>query len=356
MSWRHIRGHDEQVRSIERVYRRDRLSHAYLFTGPPGIGKRIFALELAKALFCEGHERSPLTTHDSPLTLEACDRCASCLLFDAGTHPDFFLTGRPEESLEVPIKAIQELCHAFSLKPARGRCKVAVLDDADDLNTESANCFLKTLEEPPLGALLILIGTSSDRQLPTILSRCQVVRFSPLSDGLVEELLRREEVDARLVPALVRLGQGSPGQARQLADPALWEFRRKLLQGIATVDRNVVGLTKQWIEFTEEAGKESAAQRQRAALVLRLLVEFLRDALRLCEGSAPHAATADDLPLLEALSRQVDSELLLDWIDRCVESQVQLESFVQLVLVLEATIDALARLKSARASATTVTT
>ncbi len=346
MSWRHIRGHDERVRLFERVRRRSRLAHAYLFTGPSGVGKRLFALELAKALLCEGR--------NDRQTLEACDHCTSCSLFDAATHPDFFLTSRPEESLEVPIESIRELCQAFSLKPARGRVKVAVLDDADDLNTEAANCFLKTLEEPPPGALLILIGNSVDLQLPTIVSRCQVVRFSPLPDQLVEELLRRDEAAPNLLPALVRLSRGSPGQARQLADPALWDFRRKLLEGIVNLDGNVVCLTKQWLEFTEEAGKEAAKQRRRASLVLRLLVEFLRDALRFREFGTTHAAAADDIPLLEALTRQADSELLLKWIDRCVESQVQIESFVQLVLVLEATVDALACLKTGRPRTTRV--
>lgn len=339
MSWRHIQGHDEQVRSLERIFRRGRLGHAYLFVGPPGIGKRLFAAELAKALLCEGR---------LPERLEACDQCPACLLMNAATHPDFYVTGRPEESLEVPIRAIQELCQAFSLKAARGRCKVAVLDDADDLNTESANCFLKTLEEPPPGALLILIGTSTERQLPTILSRCQVVRFAPLPESVVEELLRREEIDPSLVPALVRLGQGSPGLARQLADPALWEFRRTFLKGLVDIEANAFALTKQWIEFAEEAGKESAAQRQRSLLVLRLLVEFLRDALRIHEGGSAQSATAADRPLLEALARQTDADLLLEWIERCLESQLQLQGFVQLVLVLEATIDALAGLKAKR--------
>src|SRR5437762_6448730 len=109
MSWQRIRGHDQIIQSFDHVVRRGRLAHAYLFTGPPGIGKRLFALELAKALLCEGRDRSTLTrgltAHRSPGTskLEACDQCASCLLVDAGTHPDLFVTARPEDSLEVPI-------------------------------------------------------------------------------------------------------------------------------------------------------------------------------------------------------------------------------------------------------------
>src|SRR5262249_2850158 len=179
-----------------------------------------------------------------------------------------------------PIEVMRELCGNFSLKSARGRGKVALLDDADDLNDAAANCFLKTLEEPPPRSVLILIGTTAERQLATILSRCQVVRFAPLPEAQVVELLRQHDLgDEALLGRLARLSAGSPGQALALADPALWEFRRVLLEGLALPQPDTVELAKKWSEFVEEAGKESAAQRRRAALVLRLLIEFLNDAL-----------------------------------------------------------------------------
>jgi DNA polymerase III subunit delta' len=171
VSWERVRGHERLAAAFAQVVRRGRLAHAYLFTGPRGVGKRLFAGELARALLCE----QPPGDH-----LEACGQCASCTLVDAGTHPDCFAAGRPEDSLEVPIDEVRELCRHFSLKSARGRGKVALLDDADDLNDAAANCFLKTLEEPPPRSVLLLIGTSPDRQLPTIVSRCQIVRFAPL--------------------------------------------------------------------------------------------------------------------------------------------------------------------------------
>src|SRR5207245_1529352 len=152
----------------------------------------------------------------------------------AGTHPDLTIAGRPEESLELPISVIREFCHRLALKPARGRGKVAILDDADDLNEEAANCFLKTLEEPPPRSVLLLIGTSAERQLPTIVSRCQVVAFPPLSEELVRELVLAQGVeDESLLRRIVPLSGGSPGQALALADPALWEFRRSLLEALA---------------------------------------------------------------------------------------------------------------------------
>jgi DNA polymerase-3 subunit delta' len=337
VSWPRVRGHDEQVRSFAQVFRRGRLAHAYLFIGPPGIGKRTFALELAKALLCEG------TTGPR---LEACDHCEGCLLVAAGTHPDLFTAARPEEKLELPIETIRELCRAFSLKPARGRYKVLILDDADDLTTEAANCFLKTLEEPPPRSVVILIGTSLDRQLPTILSRCQVVRFSPLDDALVEELLQGQELPhPPLLPLVVRLGQGSPGRARELADPALWEFRRQLLEGVVQ-SGNAVALAKKWTEFAEDAGKESSAQRLRAEGALRLLIEFLRDSLRLGLGGSTQPLQPDDLPLLQELTKKAEPELLIKMIDRCLESDVQIERRVQLVLVLEALTDAIEQIRS----------
>src|SRR6266851_1381893 len=202
MSWSQIFGHAERIEAF-----------------------RQFAQELAKALLCEAAK-------NTPDTLEACDQCESCLLVDALTHPDLFAVRRPEDKNEVPIEVMKELCRSFSFKTARGHGKVGILDDADDLNEESANCFLKTLEEPPPGALLILIGTSADRQLATIVSRCQVIHFRPLPEAIVADLLAAQHIEDRaFIQRLARLSGGSMGLAQALAEPQLWEFRLQLLQG-----------------------------------------------------------------------------------------------------------------------------
>src|SRR5438128_11535919 len=153
MSWSQILGHERWVELFRHAVRRNRLAHAYLFVGPAGVGKRLFALELAKALLCERNE---------PGQLDACGECEACKLIDADTHPDFFWRGKPwidpkdgKEKNEIPIDLMRKLCASLGLKSARGRAKVAVLDDADDLNEESANCFLKTLDVPPPGSVFI---------------------------------------------------------------------------------------------------------------------------------------------------------------------------------------------------------
>jgi DNA polymerase-3 subunit delta' len=332
VSWQRIQGYDVHVHAFTRAAQRGRLAHAYLFTGPPGVGKRLFAGELAQALLCE----SPTGP------LNACGACVSCTLMAAGNHPDYFAVARPAQSNELPIEVMRELCRGFSLKPARGRAKVAVLDDADDLNEEAANCFLKTLEEPPPRSVFILIGSSAERQLPTIVSRCQVVRFAPLPAALVEGLLRQQGVaDPQLLSRLVRLGRGSPGQALALAEPDLWDFRKVLVEGLLQPRPDTASLAKRWLEFVEEAGKESALQRRRAILVLRLLIEFFADALAVSLNGVPQLGDAAELELLRKLAQRVQPERLLEVLERCLEADVQTGRYLQLVLVLEALVDTL---------------
>jgi DNA polymerase III subunit delta' len=328
----HIQGHDAHIHAFAHAVARGRLAHAYLFTGPPGIGKRMFAQELAKALLCE--QPGP--------GLSACDRCTSCTLLAADNHPDFFAVARPEGSNELPIEVVRELCRRFSLKSARGRGKIALLDDADDLNAEAANCFLKTLEEPPSRSVFFLIGTTAERQLATIVSRCQVVRFTPLPDKLVDDILQRRSIkDAKLRQRLVRLGRGSPGQALALAEPELWAFRKVLLEGLLQSRPDTVTLAKKWSEFVEEAGKETALHRRRATQILRLLIEFFDDALAVSLGNVGNMADPEEAALVRKLADRVDPDTLLQVLERCLDADAQTGRYVQLVLVLESLIDAL---------------
>jgi len=332
VSWQRVRGHEKIVEGFGRLVRRGRLGHAYLFAGPSGIGKRLFAQELAKALLCEGRDDD---------RFEACDGCPSCKQMDAGTHPDFMVVARPEESLELPIESIRELSRSFALKSARGKGKVAVLDDADDLNDAAANCFLKTLEEPPPRSLLLLIATSSELQIPTIVSRCQIVRFQPLGLPLVKQLVQAKVDDPQLVDRLVRLGDGSPGRALALADPDLWGFRRTLINAIAQSPIDGASLARKWIEHVEDAGKESAAQRRRGSLSIQFLIEFLEAALIVSSGGTPRLVEQEDTTDLRRLVDRTSPDALIQALDRCFDASSHIERRVQLVLVLESLVDAL---------------
>jgi DNA polymerase-3 subunit delta' len=321
------------VRAFSDLISRGRLAHAYLFSGPDGIGKSLFAGELARALLCT----------DRPAgRLEACDHCPSCRLMEAGNHPDFFAFRRPEDKVEFPVELALELCQSLALKPARGNHKIVILEDADDLNEESSNTLLKTLEEPPPGSLLIVIVTAPERLLPTIVSRCQVVRFHPLPARTVEAILEQHEVgETAQRPRLARMSGGSPGRALELADPALWKFRTTLLEGLASPRPDTVDLSRQWTEFLDETGKDAATQRGRASLIVGMLIDFFHDALRLGVGGTPTLTEPTDERLLRQFSERVDVDRCLKILERCFDAHFHIDRRVQLVLAVEALVHAL---------------
>jgi DNA polymerase-3 subunit delta' len=168
------------------------------------------------------------------------------------------------------------------------------------------------------------------------------VHFQPLAEEVVRELVRAQGLEEEaLLGRLARLSGGSPGQALALADPALWEFRRSLLEGLIQPRCDTVALAQAWIQFVEEAGKEAAAQRRRASMVLRFLIQVLSAALTLSVGGTPSLVESEDLRILEQLIHRADAASLLDLLDRCFEADFQIERRAQLVLVLEALLDSL---------------
>ena len=363
MSWSDIQGHDRWVEWFREVVRRGRLAHAYLFVGPPGVGKHRFAMELAKALLCE---------RNKPHEFDACDDCEACHYVNANTHPDLFIVEKPSEDSDepvwtisktpvphpdrpderrsdvFPIHVMRELCRLVGNKPARSRGRVAILVEAELLNHEppaAASCFLKTLEEPPPHSVFILIGTSLEGQLPTIRSRCQIIRFAPLPEDTVRSILAKHELaDPNLIPRIVKLAAGSPGQAIDLAEPELWKFRNRLLQGFGQPKVDTVGLAKSFVDFVEEAGKETVNQRRRAALVLKLLMKAWSDALALRLSGPAASAPAEETALLQPLAQRTQPDQILRLLERCLEAETQLDRYVQVGLVVEALVDALGRI------------
>jgi len=331
MAWDRVRGHEANRAAFEAALVRGRLGHAYLFTGPPGVGKRLFAAELTKALLCE----------NPPRPLAACDRCAACHLCDAGTHPDVYVARTPEDKLELPVEAIRDFCTQLALKPSRGLRKVGVVEDADDFNEESANAFLKTLEEPAPGSLLILLASTEEGQLPTIRSRCQVVRFRPLPSADVAAVLNAQGVtDPARVEQLVRLSGGSPGQALALNDADVWEFYTGLTAAVGRPKPAASDIAANLSRFVEAAGKEGAVQRPRASAVLRLMLDLVSRALRLAAGAGP--AESAESPQLRALAGRLGPDALADLTERLADADYLLDRRVTVGLVLDSVADALA--------------
>jgi len=201
MSFRHIRGHSRPLSILQRAVASRRLPPAYLFVGPEGVGKKLVALTLAKALNCQG-EASP----------DCCDSCLPCRKIDKGIHPDVRVIEPQESSLK--IEQVREAQRDISLRPYEGKMKVYIFDRPERMNLVSESALLKTLEEPVGDSLLILVSSAPDSLLPTLLSRTQRIRFDPLPPAQIAnylvESLSWEKERARLAASL---SAGSLGRA-----------------------------------------------------------------------------------------------------------------------------------------------
>lgn len=210
------------------------LHHCWLFAGPEGVGKASFAVEAAGRLLAAQEEGG------DALSPDAQPRGAAAQLFAKGNHPDFRLLTRamvdpdkPEKGLKrsIPIDDIRALIGRFATRPSMGSRRVIVIDSIDDLERGGANALLKNLEEPPAGTIFLLVSHSPGRLLPTIRSRCRVLRFETVADGDVARLLRAQSPDASAdeIESLVRAGCGSPGRALSFAGLDLASIERDLM-------------------------------------------------------------------------------------------------------------------------------
>jgi DNA polymerase III subunit delta' len=334
--WHGILGHDDVVEHFRATLCRGRLASTYLFVGPAGIGKRRFALTLAKALLCQQAD---------DVALEPCGQCESCRLFDTGSHPDLDVVGLPKDKSTLPLELFigdkehrnqDGMCHRIALRPFLGGRRVAIIDDADRFSQESANCLLKTLEEPPPRSMVILIGTSPSKQLPTIRSRSQIVRFQPLAAETVAQILLAGDTvtDHEYAVRLASYGEGSVERALELADPALWQFRAQLLQDLAAEQPNPVRLAKAIQAFVDEAGKEASQRRDRLRTLVSFAEEFYRGLMRSGLGGN---TSGDDLlraSIAKAESR-FNSDRAIDSLESCLAVLEQVDRNANLGLVIQ---------------------
>ena len=340
MSWGKVRGHDRVVEMLERTWRQGRFPHALMFVGPDGIGKRLFARTLAQTFLCERRDAE---------TFAPCGACPACHQVESGTHPDVLSVQKPEEKHELSIDAIRKLNHDLGLRPMRGRGRVAIVDDADDLSEEAANAFLKSLEEPPEGSMMILVGTSTELQLDTILSRCRVVRFEPLAEAELAELLVAERMaeDQEEAERLAAHAGGSVQRALALADPEFAPFRKRLIETLADPKGfSPPALSRTLEAFSKEAGKESALVRQRATLLVAELIQVFRAVVWAQGGRPMPGLEAGDKAAVSNLARRVSLDQAMRGVDRCMEAEYHIARKAYLPLVFDALIHDLAALVS----------
>lgn len=299
-------GQERPAALLQRSLLSGRLSNAYLFTGEEGIGKASMALAFAQALVCETPDADAARGR-----YEACGRCPACVLSAAGNNPNLRVIEREGEYIK--IDQMRELRHDVSLTAFAGARRAYVLLGAEAMTEESANCILKTLEEPPPGVTLLLVTHVPSQLLPTIISRCQLVRFRPAPVAAVEELLlERCALEPHQARFIASFSGGRAGWALQAArQPAILTVRERLLDLLARLpESDSVFAFRAAEEFralarelaqegdagaASEAGGASAEDRMvraHAATLLDVARSWFRDLLVL--------KLARDVPLINA--------------------------------------------------------
>lgn len=237
-------GHDAQQSAFLSALAGGRLPHAWLLAGAKGLGKAGFARAAAAFLLADGDRRA--ATGATSLALSPDE--PAMRLVDAGAHPEFlWLKREPPKSRKVDgpasesdlarnitVDQVRDLLARMRTRPALSRHRAVVIDSIDDMERGAANALLKTLEEPPEGTVFFLVSHNPGGLLPTIRSRCRLLRFGPLDDAALAALLQRErpDLDTAVVTALLGVAGGSPGRALELADGGAGEVAG-LLESIA---------------------------------------------------------------------------------------------------------------------------
>ena len=314
-----ILGQDAAIDTLQRAYKADRLPHGLIFAGPTGVGKGTTAKTLAAMFLCE----KPLKS------AEPCGKCDACHLVDANTHPDYHViykelirvhdkTGK-SKGTTFSINVIRpELVAKAAMKSSMGVGKVFVVEQAELMEPPAQNAMLKTLEEPAGRALILLLTDSPGLLLPTIRSRCQMIRFAPLEPGIVQKQLADRKIDLATARDAASLADGSLGVALKWIEDGVVDPARQLNQIIDSILAGGDGAMELPAFFKKSAEAYAEKQLERDELASKDQANreglglFLKIAADRCRSKFAKASPQEQDRLCGAIESIVRAEQYLD--------------------------------------------
>ncbi len=317
MSWDDIPEQDAIISLLKNQLRQGKINHAYLFLGTEGAGKHDTALEFASAALCENQN------------LESCGKCLSCQKIAHKNHPDVQKFSPVEGKNKLGIDIIRELQRRLALKPFASNRRFFIIEEADNMTEQAANCLLKSLESPPDYAVLILLASEESRLLSTVLSRCQKLRFHSLSQDKIVNVLQQHGYKNKAARHLARLAGGSPGKAKKLAENEKLLSRRKKVFGFLSrltrvKDVEIFQTANSWADWLEDEFP-----------LLDLMLEFYRDIIVYKQSGISSVRNQDFSDYISQIAENKSSQILLKLLERTESTARDIEANVRPELALQ---------------------
>jgi DNA polymerase-3 subunit delta' len=313
-------GHEWAVDLLRGHLTNGRFRHAYLITGPQGVGRRTLAIRLAQALNC-----SQPVEEGVP-----CGECRACKWIERMQHPDLVVIQAEEGSNTLKVEQIREMQRTLSLAPYEAAYKIALLLRFEEANPSAANALLKTLEEPPPQVVMLMTASDAEALLPTIVSRCEVIRLRPLSLDLVSEGLQtRWGLPAEEARLLAHISGGRPGYAYRLSqNPEMLRQRQNQLDDLF---RLLTASRVERFSYVEELSKD----RDLIQNTLQSWLTLWRDVLLRNAGAITPLTNIDREKEIEALSKKLSLAEVKQMAKTLEATQAQLDRNTNTRLTLE---------------------
>lgn len=347
---------DRAIGTLERAFASGRVPHAYIFAGPEGVGKFTTASQWARLLLCQ----NPAFRDGFA---DGCGKCRSCRLFDAGSHPDFAHVYKELREFtedgkgkiaphDVPIDVIREfLLEKVPIRPTVHTRKVFVVSEAEKLNIQAQNAMLKTLEEPPAYCCIILLCTRPEDLLPTIRSRCQILRFSPVGKEKIAEKLMRMGLDEQKSRYFAHLCDGGLGPAciwagLELAGAGLYRSKQELVRSITaykyaesldladSLIETGKDIASSWVKLDNTTSKADITRRAQKT-VIRIVISVFRDAMKLGLPGSGEIINFDQKELIKKMADLYPPEQTGGKITACYEAVKKIDASVNEKLIFE---------------------
>ncbi len=322
----------------------DNFPHALLLSGLAGSGKKALAAYLAQTLMC--HEPLPDAQNGS---LQPCQQCRSCQLFNSGNHPDLYYLSTPEDKKIIPVESVRELIQWTVLSSQLLHKKVVIIEPADAMNQNAANSLLKTLEEPSANTVLILVTSKKQSLLPTIRSRCQTIDIA-LPEPAVARYWLQEQEGIEQPELMLALAAGSPLKARDMADEIAQAVRKTVLDSIlqiASGSDDPVSAAEGLFKLTSTKKTKTARSKSgkgnvsaSAFDIIYWLDSVWTDLARICQLQAltdarPFISNLDYEQDLQQLSNRLYLKKLLQLSDSVNKAYYEIQGSVNFNLLLE---------------------